>query len=655
MDVRQKASVGGLLIALGIIYGDIGTSPLYVLNAIISGKLITEELVIGSLSLIIWTLTLQTTVKYVILTLQADNRGEGGIFSLFALVRRRGKWLVFPAMIGGAALLADGMITPPISVTSAIEGLKQIPLLHDIQQSTIIFIVIAILTFLFLIQQFGTAFIGRFFGPLMLVWFIMMSVLGLIHISDDLIILKAFNPYYGFKLLVAYPAGFYILGGVFLCTTGAEALYSDLGHCGKWNIRYSWIFVKTCLILNYLGQGAWLLHNHQGHQITPEMISAGFNPFFGVMPAWFLYFGISVATSAAIIASQALISGSFTLISEAIRLNLWPKFKITYPTEARGQIYIRSINFILYTGCVGIVLYFQKAANMEAAYGLAITLCMIATSILFANYLVIKRTRSLLIYLYLLVFLAIEISFLVANFEKFHHGGFVALIVAGVLFLIMYDWFRALKIKNRYVEFVRLQDYLPKIQELSGDRSVAKFATHLVYLTSADNPNEIEHKIVHSILHKNPKRADIYWFVHVVTLDDPYTSEYHVEHIIPNDIIRVEFRLGFRIQPRLNILFRKVVQDLVANKEVNVISRYESLERNNVVGDFQFVVMEKYLSEENELPLNETIIMKLHFWLKEISLSEERGFGLESSSVTIEKFPLVVSTLVLPNLTRIDE
>lgn len=650
---RNRATLGGLLIALGIIYGDIGTSPLYVLNAITSGKQITDELIIGALSCIIWTLTLQTTVKYVILTLQADNRGEGGIFSLYALVRRRRKWLVIPAMVGGAALLADGMITPPISVTSAIEGLKQIPALHDISQWTIIYIVLGILFILFFIQQFGTAFIGKFFGPIMSLWFFTLAILGVLHLSSNLEMLRAFNPYYAIKLLATYHNGFYILGGVFLCTTGAEALYSDLGHCGKWNIRYSWIFVKTCLILNYLGQGAWLLNNFKGKVITSEMIEGGFNPFYGVMPSWFLYFGIAIATAAAIISSQALISGSFTLISEAMRLNLWPKLKINYPTEARGQLYIGGVNMLLFVGCASIVLYFKKAANMEAAYGLAITLCMIATSVLFANYLIFKRVNSALIYLYLVVYLTIEFSFLFGNINKFTHGGYVTLIVGGALFFVMYDWFKARKIKNRYVEFVRLEHYTDKIKQLSNDNTVAKYATHLVYLTSADNPKEIEHKIVYSILNRKPKRADIYWFVHVDTLDDPYTMEYVVQHIVPNDIIRIEFKLGFRVQPRINLLFKKVVEDLVANKEVDITSRYESLERNQVMGDFSFVVLEKYLSQDNELPVWEKIIMKVHFWLKEVSLSEERGFGLDTSNVTVEKFPLIVSPVKNIRIRRI--
>jgi len=649
----NKVTSAGLIIALGIIYGDIGTSPLYVLNEIIHGKVINEQLILGSLSCVIWTLTLQTTFKYVILTLKADNKGEGGIFSLYALVRRRKKWLVVPAMIGGAALLADGIITPPISITSAIEGLKQIPSFSHIQTSTIVGIVIAIISLIFFMQQFGTASIGRLFGPIMFVWFTMLAVLGSIHLLDDIAIFKAFNPYYAVDLLTNYPKGFWLLGAVFLCTTGAEALYSDLGHCGKGNIRISWVFVKICLILNYLGQGAWLLANYEGGAIPENLIAGGFNPFIGIMPHWFKLAGIIIATTAAIIASQALISGSFTLISEAMRLNLWPKMKIHYPTEEKGQLYIPGISLLLFVGCVAIVLYFQKSANMGAAYGLAITMCMISTSILFANFLVSRRILPAWIYLYLLVYLAIEISFLVANLEKFMNGGYVTLIVGGGLFAVMYVWFRSRKIKNRYVEFVRMEHYIPMIQELSNDKTIPKYATHLVYMTSANNPKEIEHKIIYSILNKKPKRADIYWFVHVDVLDDPYTCEFSVEHIIPNDIIRVEFRLGFRVEQRINLMFSKVVEELVNNKEVNITSRYESLEKNNVVGDFQFIVLEKYLSQDNELPFFERIVMKLYFWLKEISLGEERGFGLDPSNVTVEKFPLIVATVSRLNLKRV--
>ena len=646
----KKVTPVGLLVALGIIFGDIGTSPLYVYNAIIGSKTVSDQLIIGSLSCIIWTLTLQTTIKYVILTLKADNRGEGGIFSLFALVRRRRKWLVIAAMIGGAALLADGMITPPISITSAIEGLRQIPSFRNIEQQTIVLIVLGIITIIFFLQQFGTASIGKLFGPIMMIWFLMLAVMGLLHFLDDWHIFKALNPYYAIDLLANYPQGFWILGAVFLCTTGAEALYSDLGHCGRGNIRVSWIFVKSCLIINYVGQGAWLLANYQGQSFDVSQLNA----FYGIMPQGFRIIGIAIATAAAIIASQALISGSFTLISEAMRLNLWPKVKIRYPSEERGQVYIRAINFLLYFGCVAVVLYFQRSSKMEGAYGLAITLCMISTSILFANFLVLRRTKPILVYLYLAVYFAIEISFLIANLEKFPHGGYVASIVGGLLFFTMYIWYRARRIKNRYVEFVRLETYIPKIQELSMDKTIPKFGTHVVYLTSADNTKEIEHKIIYSILNKKPKRADIYWFVHVDTMDDPYTCEYKVEHIIPNDIIRVDFKLGFRIQPRIHILFRQVVEELVADREINISSKYETADsKAKATGDFQFIVMEKYLSHDNELPFFERIVMRFYFMLKEISLSEEKGFGLDQSNVTVEKFPLIVAEVERLPLRRI--
>lgn len=650
----NKVSAAGLLIALGIIYGDIGTSPLYVFNAIIRDKIIAPHLILGGLSCIIWTLTLQTTLKYVILTLRADNKGEGGIFSLYALVRRQKKWLVFPAMIGGAALLADGMITPPISVTSAVEGLKQIHFFSRVSETGILYIVIGILIVLFFTQQFGTASIGKMFGPIMFIWFLMLTILGLRHVADHVSVLKAFNPWYAVKLLTVYPDGFWLLGAVFLCTTGAEALYSDLGHCGRGNIRISWIFVKSALIINYVGQGAWLLANHTNKIFTKDSIDSGFNAFYGIMPDWFKIIGIIIATIAAIIASQALISGSFTLISESIRLSLWPKMRIKYPSEAKGQLFIPGINNVLFIGCCGITLYFRSSSNMEAAYGLAITLCMISTSLLFTNYMISKRISRGLIFLYLTIYITLELSFLIANLSKFPHGGFVTLIAGSLLFGVMIIWFKARKIRNRYIEFVRLEHYLPLLQELSNDLSITKYSTHLVYLTSANNPKEIEHKIIYSILNQRPKRADIYWFVHVDTMDDPYTSEYSIETIVPNEIIRVEFRLGFRIAPRLNLMFRKVVKDMVDNREVNITSRYESLQKNNVVGDFQFVVLEKFVSTDNELPFLERLILNSHLWLKDKSLNEEKGFGLEESNVTIEKSALMVAPVKKIALKRID-
>ena len=665
----NKVSGAGLLVALGIIFGDIGTSPLYVFNAIIDNRIITEELILGTLSCIIWTLTLQTTFKYVLMVLRADNRGEGGTFALYALVRRRRKWLVFPAMVGGASLLADGIITPPISITSAIEGLKELPSL-GIQEgsNTVVIIVISILALFFFLQQFGTASIGQFFGPIMFIWFTMLLVLGITHVFDDLSIFRAISPHYAIEFLRTYPNGFWLLGAVFLCTTGAEALYSDLGHCGRSNIRISWIYVKICLLINYFGQGASLLaqqYNWNGKltnlvDLNSPITSAiktqlRINAFYDLMPQWFIIPGVIVATSAAIIASQAMVSGAFTLISESMRLNLWPKLKIRYPSEEKGQLFIPTINILMFLGCIGVVLYFRKSSNMEAAYGLAIIVTMLSTTILFANYLVLHRIKASWIYLFLVGYLTVEISYLIALLVKFMHGGYITLLIGIFIFAVMYIWYRARKIKNRYIEFVRLDHYLDKIQELSRDATVPKYATHLVYMTSANNPKEIEHKIIYSILNRKPKRADIYWFVHLDTVDDPYACEYKVTHIIPDDIIRVDFRLGFRMEPRVNLMFKKVVEELVANQEVTITSRYESLSQSKVVGDFQFMVMEKYLSQDNELPFFERVIMKFYFWLKDHSLSEEKGFGLDQANVTVEKFPLIVAPVTNLRLKRVEK
>jgi KUP system potassium uptake protein len=667
----KKATPAGLLIALGIIYGDIGTSPLYVFNAIITSvaenakmvngvkviPAISEDLILGTLSCIIWTLTLLTTIKYVWQVLKADNKGEGGIFALYALVRRRKKWLVIPAMIGGATLLADGIITPPISISSAIEGMRELPMFKStLTESGIVSIVITILVLFFIMQQFGTSKIGKLFGPIMVIWFGMLAVLGLSHIGDFPMIFKALNPWYAVKFMMSDPNNYKLLGAVFLCSTGAEALYSDLGHCGRPNIRVTWGVVKVCLLLNYFGQGAYILKNFSGMQISSEMkATMGINPFFDLMPSWFVIPGVIIATLAAIIASQALISGSFTLIAEASRLNLWPKMKINFPTEAKGQIYIPGINWLLLAGCIGIVLKFKSSSNMEAAYGLAIITTLIMTTILFANRLVQLRTPKVWVYLFLFGYLWIEFTFLAANIEKLPHGGIVTVIVAGAVFFVMYTWWKSRKIKNRYVEFVQLKQYMPMLQDLSNDTSIPKYATHLVYLTSANNPREVEHKVMYSILNKKPKRADIYWFIHVDVVDEPYKMEYVVDTIIPNEIIRIELRLGFRVEQRINLMFRKVVEDMVANKEVNITSRYESLSRNKVAGDFQFMVMEKFLSHENDLPFTERIVMNFYFLLKKISLSEERGFGLDPSYVTVEKYPLVVSPVQDFQMKRIEK
>lgn len=622
----------GLLITVGIIFGDIGTSPLYVLRAIVGENEISRSFILGAISCIFWTLTFQTTIKYVIITLRADNKGEGGTFSLYALLRRyKSKFLAIAAMIGGSALLADGMITPPISISSAIEGLHQ---LND--QIPVIPIVILIIVMLFFIQQFGTGFVGRSFGPIMIVWFSMIGTLGVASLIQYPDVLHAVNPTYAIELLTQYPGGFWLLGGIFLCTTGAEALYSDLGHCGKKNIRVSWTFVKTTLLLNYFGQGAWLI-SQAGSSLGDR------NPFYELMPSWFVLTGVIISTFAAIVASQAMISGSFTLINEAIRLNFLTRLRIVYPTDIRGQIYIPAINWLLMFGCIGVVLYFRESANMEAAYGMAIILTMMATSILLVWYLKMKHYPILFIGLFIIVYGTIESAFLLANISKLAHGGWITLLISSCIFVLMFSWNEGRKIRNRYVEFTDIRQYLSTISELRKDLAVPKTSTHLVYLTSANGPTEIENSIIYSILQKQPKRADVYWLLHVDVSDDPYRMEYKVNHLIPGEVIKIDFRIGFRIEPRINLFFRQVVSELKAKGEVDVKSRYVSLSRQNVIGDFRFVVIEKFLSYDNVIKVYEKIVLSIYNMLKKLGLSDEKAFGLDTSNVLIEKVPIVIN------------
>lgn len=642
-DHLRRISSGGLLVALGIIYGDIGTSPLYVLKSIIGTKEISDDLILGALSCVFWTLTLLTTFKYVIITLRADNKGEGGIFSLYTLVRRTKGWLIFPAMIGGSTLLADGLITPPISVSSAVEGLRLIyPSIQTIP------IVITILSLLFFIQQYGTKIVGQTFGPLMLLWFGMLAILGITNIWGHWYIFNALNPYYAYKLLVMYPGGFWLLGGVFLCTTGAEALYSDLGHCGRGNIRVSWTYVKLALILNYFGQGAHLL-TMRGQKLN------GVDPFYSLMPQWFLITGIIIATIAAIIASQALITGSYTLVAEAIRLNLWPKLKINYPTNQKGQMYIPAINWLLYFGCVAVVLYFKESSAMEGAYGVSIILTMLMTTLLLVHYFVLKRVNPALIWVYMFFYFSLEGMFLFSNFSKFYHGGWVTIVIASCLIFIMWVWNEATHLKRAFTDFVKFDKYLPRLKDLSEDETVPKYATHLIYLSTSESEHFIEKKITYSIFRKFPKRADTYWFLHVTTTDEPYEMSYKVNPLIPGKVFRVDFRLGFRVEQRITGLFKQVVDEMVSRGEVDTISRFPSLRQHEIKGDVKYILIDRYLSQENYLPAYQKFIFDIYYLIKNISFREERAFGIDSGFVEIEHVPLVLNKKRNFNIKRVEE
>lgn len=631
--VNSKVTLASLLVALGIIYGDIGTSPLYTFKAIIGSRPISEILVLGGVSCVFWTLVLQTTVKYVWLTLKADNDGEGGIFSLYSLIRRYGKKMIIPTMLGAAALLADGILTPAVSVTSAVEGLEMIKSLAG--HISVVPIVITIISLIFFLQRFGSHKVGKAFGPVMAIWFIVLFAVGLSQIWQSPSVFKAINPYYAYDLLTNYPQGFWILGAVFLCTTGAEALYSDLGHCGRKNIRLTWGFVKICLVVNYLGQAAWLLR-YTGSQL------GGRNPFFEMMPPWFLLPGITIATLAAIVASQALISGSFTLINEAINLNFWQRVAIKQPSETKGQIYIPSVNNILWLGCVLVVLYFQTSSRMEAAYGLAITLAMMTTTLLLSYFLLYKlKWKRIFVFGLLLTFAIIEISFFIANIVKFREGGYITVFVGGLFFLVMYISFFGRKINHRYTRFVDLGKYAQKISQLRKDESIPKLATHLIYLTKADRKDQIEQRIIQSIFSSRPKRADVYWFLHINRTNHPYTLDYQVTELVDNSVIKIELNVGFRVRPRTELFFTHILENLIENEELNLHLKDHGSTPYNPTIDFKFIIMEKYLSVENEFGLKEGLILNAYFILKRLGQSDQAAFGIDRSEVLIEQVPLI--------------
>jgi KUP system potassium uptake protein len=641
--ISNRVTTASLLVALGIIYGDIGTSPLYVLKAIVGSKPINETLVFGGVSLIFWTLFLQTSVKYIWLTLKADNQGEGGLFSLYALVKRYGKRLVIPTILGVTTLLADGIITPPISVASAIEGLT---ILKGLENLPTVPIVIIILSLLFFFQHFGTQKVGVIFGPVMVVWFTMLFVVGITQIIHYPSIFRALNPYYGYQLLVNYPKGFWLLGAVFLATTGAEALYSDLGHCGRRNIRITWIFVKICLVINYLGQAAWILH-----QSEPSL--NGRNPFFEMMPTWFLLPGIIIATIATIIASQALISGSYTLINEAMNLNFWPRVAVRQPSNIKGQIYIPSVNTILWIGCILMIVYFRSSTHMEAAYGFSITITMMMTTLLLSYFLIYKlKWSKYLVFFILLLFATVEVSFFIANVAKIKER-WMFLFFELFIFLTMYVWYYARKINNRYINFVELGKYTSTITELSNDLTIPKFSTHLIYLTKANNRQQIEEKIIKSILAKKPKRADVYWFLHINRTEQPYTLSYEVSELIENKLIKVNVNVGFRVLPRTELYFKKIVQELIANEELNLHIMPDGSTKYNGEPDFKFIVIEKFLSVENEFSIKEGILLKAYFFLKKMGQKEEKAFGLDKSDMEIEYIPLLYQPVNNIKLIRV--
>ncbi len=638
---HNKVSLWGLLITLGIVFGDIGTSPLYVMKAVLhTGETIDQRTILGALSCIIWTLTLQTTIKYVCVALRADNNGEGGILALYALLRRlKSKWIYILAIIGASTLLADGIITPAITVTTAIEGLESIS-----SHLPVIPITLAIITIIFFVQRFGTESIGKSFGVFMLLWFLLLGIVGIISITSYPLILKAFNPYYAALLLAKSPQWFLILGAVFLCTTGAEALYSDLGHCGRKNITISWAFVKTMLILNYLGQGAWVL----SHVQTASTV----NPFFSIMPQSILFFAIIMATGAAIVASQALISGTFSILSEAMNLHFWPRMRIKHPTQVKGQLYIPVINLAMYIGVVLIILLFRDSSHMEAAYGLAITITMLMTTLLLGSYLHTKGVSRLIMILFIGAYCTIEGIFLAANLSKFLAGGWCTMLIGGILFLMMYVWIRAIKIRNHYISSKPLDDYYQIISDIKADMSIPKYTSNLVYINHASKEGTVDDKLVYSIINKQPKRADHYWLINMDFVDTPDTLEYDCKVLIPNTLYNITMHIGFRIEPRVSLYLRQVVEDLVANKKVDLTSNYPSLRKNGISGDFRFIIIHRVYYPENSVNRQQNLLMNFYALISKIGIDEPKALGLDTSMVMVERVPLIIDHR-MDNIRRI--
>ena len=622
----------GLLITLGIVFGDIGTSPLYVMKAILhTGEAINESTILGALSCIIWTLTLQTTIKYVCVALRADNNGEGGILALYALLRKmKRKWIYLLTIIGASTLLADGIITPAITVTTAIEGLESIS-----PHLPVIPITLGIITIIFFVQRFGTESIGKSFGVFMLIWFLLLGVTGAFSITSYPLILKAFNPYYAAMLLAKSPEWFLILGAVFLCTTGAEALYSDLGHCGRKNITISWLFVKAMLILNYLGQGAWVLNHIQ--------TASSVNPFFSIMPQSMLIFAIIMATGAAIVASQALISGTFSILSEAMNLHFWPRMRIKHPTHVKGQLYIPVINRAMYIGVVLIILLFRDSSHMEAAYGLAITITMLMTTLLLGFYLRTKGVARIFILLFMGAYCVIEGIFLAANLSKFIAGGWCTMLIGGILFLMMYVWVRAIKIRQHYISTKPLDEYYKIISDIKADESIPKYASNLVYVNHAGKEGAVDDKLLYSIINKQPKRADHYWLINLEFADTPDTLEYSCETLVPDTLYSVTMRIGFRIEPRVSLYLRQVVEDLVASRKVDLRSTYPSLRKNGIPGDFRFIIIHRVYYPESSDNRQQNLLMTIYALIGKIGIDEPKALGLDTSMVVVERVPLIIT------------
>lgn len=651
MKTKKKFQLGMFLVTIGIVYGDIGTSPLYVMKSILEGNggigQVEESFIIGSLSLVIWTVTLLTTVKYVLIAMKADNHGEGGTFALYALVKNHKKWLVFPAMLGGAALLSDGVLTPAVTVTTAVEGLRSIEVMNRFLgagQWKVVVITLMIIFVLFSVQHAGTSKIGKAFGPCMLLWFSFLGITGVWMVLQYPVVLKAFNPVYAVQVLLSpyNKAGLMILGSVFLVTTGAEALYADMGHVGRENVYFSWPFVKGCLILSYLGQGAWILLNLSN---TALYGISDLNPFFLMLPPMLRPVAVVLSTIAAVIASQALITGSYTLVSEAILLDLLPHLEIRYPSDTKGQIYIGTVNNMLWIGCSLVVLYFRSGHRIESAYGLSITLTMLMDTLLIFIYLLRVKQKKLLPWVVLVVFGMIESMFFVSSLGKFMRGGYFTAILTLTILTVMIVWYRGTQVEQRHRTDLKVRDYISTLKRLHADGTIPLLADNLVYLDNGKDAEYIDRDILYSILDKSPKRAKAYWLVSVNVLDMPREMSYHVETYGTDFIFRVRLDLGFKCSQRINEYLRQIVADLQASGELPPQDKKYSIYGESTVGSFRFCIIHKSVPTRMELlsALDEAIL-NLKYRVRRMAGSKERWYGLDNSALIVETVPMIVTS-----------
>ncbi|NDB35644.1 MAG: potassium transporter Kup, partial [Flavobacteriia bacterium] len=585
----HKISFAGVLITIGIVFGDIGTSPLYVFQAITGqGTQLSRDFVVGGLSCVIWTLILLATIKYIYFALNADNKGEGGIFALYALLKeKKAKWIVIPALIGCATLLADGFITPAISISSAVEGINNIN-----PNVPVIPIIVGIIVALFSIQQFGTAFIGKAFGPIMIIWFIYLAYLGAINIFKNPSVIAAFNPYEAFKFVTTVPGGFAALGAVFLCATGAEALYSDLGHCGKGNIRISWGLIASVLVFHYLGQAA--LCTSEGFSLAK-----GATVFYSMVPKNQLVFAVVLATAATIIASQALITGVFTLLNEAIKLKLWTNLKVKFPSEHQGQIYIPFINWVLMIGCLLVILIFKKSSAMEHAYGLAITINMVMTSALLALLLFLRNPKYRAFYSVLfLVFIAIEGVFLFSNLGKIVSGGWFTLILASAFFVLLFFYYKARQLRKNITEYLPMSASIPLLKAVRKDPGIVFEASNLVFPTRSSSHDKLDVSVYHSLFGKRPRKAGIIWFMHIEILNEPWGVHYSVNELIDQECYYVNIQYGFKEEHHTEYMMRKIHRKMVEKGELTNQSVFESIKNTAIPLDFKFVVLNSRIATD---------------------------------------------------------